>query len=174
MSLTKPPPRWRLAEKQVRPRPFLTGHSQGSSGGMEARGGGCCLGPRWLAFLLWSWRFSECVVSGAVDPQSSCCSYCDLARTQQPARGCERASPLPGHLLQAPPVLAWPGCPESPGRTLLLGRRSCQMGAPSLKQALADSLEKGGRTDRRQEGPCPVRGPGAPTRPGGTCGSRTG
>ena len=62
----------------------------------------------WLAFLLWSWRFSECMVPGAVDPQSSCCSCCDLARTQ-PARGCERVSLLPGHLLQATPAfpLAW-------------------------------------------------------------------
>ena len=45
MSLTKPPPKWWLAEKQVCPRPFLVGHSQGSSGGMEAQGGGFCLGP---------------------------------------------------------------------------------------------------------------------------------
>ena len=45
LSLTKPPPKWRLAEKQVCPRPFLVGHSQGSSGGMEAQGGGFCLGP---------------------------------------------------------------------------------------------------------------------------------
>lgn len=45
LSLTKPPPKWWLAEKQVCPRPFLVGHSQGSSGGMEAQGGGFCLGP---------------------------------------------------------------------------------------------------------------------------------
>lgn len=156
------------------PQALSRGAQPGLFGRHGSTGRRVLLRATWLAFLLWSWRFSECMVSGAVDPQSSCCSCCDLARTQQPARGCERVSPLPGHLLQAPLVLAWPGCPESPGRTLLLGRRSCQMGAPSLKQALADSLEKGGRTDRRREGPCPVRGPGAPTRPGGTCGSRIG
>lgn len=115
----------------------------GQHGSTERR---VLLRAMWPAFLLWSWRFSECMVPGAVDPRSSCCSCCDLARTQT-ARGCEQVLPLPGHLLQAPPDPAWPGCPESPGRTLLLGRRSCQMGAPSLKQALADSLEKGGWTD---------------------------
>lgn len=155
------------------PQALPRGAQPGLFRGHGSTGRKVLLRAMWLAFLLWSWRFSECMVPGAVDPQSSCCSCCDLARTQ-PARGCERVSLLPGHLLQATPAPPWPGCPESPGRTLLLGRRSCQMGAPSLKQALADSLEKGGRTDGRREGPCPARGPGAPTQPGGTCGSRTG
>ena len=173
MSLTKPPPKWRLAEKQVRPRPFLVGHSQGSSGGMEAQGGGCCLGPCGWPFCfglgdsvnawsleLWIPRVHAApAVTWPERSQRGGVSGCHCSRDTSSRQ------PLPS---------PWPGCPESPGRTLLLGRRSCQMGAPSLKQALADSLEKGGRTDGRREGPCPVRGPGAPTRPGGTCGSRTG
>lgn len=74
----------------------------------------------WPASLLWSWRFSECMVPEAVDPRSSCCSCCDLARTQT-ATGCERVLPLPGHLLQAPPAPTWPGWGKdlAPGETKL-------------------------------------------------------